>query len=196
MPTADMEGRPMRSRSRSDAVLAAIERTVLYGAAIAFAAMMIITVIDIVMRYFLNSPLGWSSELFIYYLLPAGFFLAISDTLRENGHIKLTLMDSYVSVKTRWWMSLVGHAASAVFIAFVLVTGLTKTAYKWQMQDAYPGYILWPVWLSAIFVPIGFGLLELRILQRIYILVSRRRRTRYAIVDEVERTHEDNEVTA
>lgn len=58
----------MKSRSRNDAVLAAIERTVLYGAAIAFAAMMIITVIDIIMRYFLNAPLSWSSELFIYYL--------------------------------------------------------------------------------------------------------------------------------
>lgn len=185
-----------RTKSRTDAVLRSIERVVLYGAALSLAAMMIITVIDIVMRYFFNSPLGWSGELIIYYLLPAGFFLAVSDTLREDGHIKLTTMDSFVSTRTRWWMSVVGHCASAVFVGFILATGVTKTVYKLQMHDAYPGYILWPVWISVILIPIGIGLLELRFLQRIYILITRARRTRFAIVDEVERTKDDNEMSS
>lgn len=186
----------MNASSRTGSVLKVVERNVLYGAAISFAAMMLITVVDIVMRYFLNSPLGWSSELIIYYLLPAGFFLALSDTLRANGHIKLSLLDSYVSVKARWWMSLIGHLVSFAFTAFVLATGFSKAAYKWQMQDVYPGFILWPVWISVFLVPIGFGLLELRLIQRIYMLISRRRQTNNAIVYTIERTFADDEVTS
>lgn len=64
------------------------------------------------------------------------------------------------------------------------------------MQDVYPGFMLWPVWISAFLVPIGFGLLELRLVQRIYMLITRRRQTNYAIVDTIERTFADDEVAS
>jgi TRAP-type C4-dicarboxylate transport system permease small subunit len=162
----------------------------MFGSGLALAGMMLVTVVDVVVRYTWNSPLGWSQELITYYLLPAAFFLALAHTLREDGHIKITILDRFLSARTRWVMSTGGHVLSAVLFALVAWKGFEKTGEAWRAGSVYPGYFSWPTWISLAFVPVGVTLLELRIVQRLGVLLKERKSSSYTIVDVIESTTE------
>lgn len=168
------------------APLRKLETIAMYGAGVGLAAMMLITVVDVLLRYALNAPLGFSQEVITHYLLPAAFFLALADTLREDGHIKITLVDRFVSTRARWLMSVVGHVLSAALFAVIAWHGIEATLDAWRAGNTYPGYILWPTWISLILVPIGVVLLEARVLQRLATLITQRKATNYGVVDSVE----------
>src|SRR3546814_4948559 len=81
--------------------IARIEQLWMYVAAIALFAMMFITVVDVVLRYVWNSPLGWSQEVITLYLLAAAFSMALSATLEDNAHIRIDFIGQYVSERVQ-----------------------------------------------------------------------------------------------
>lgn len=186
----------MKKPNLFDRAVSTVETIAIYIAGAALALTMVIIVVDVVMRYLFSSPLGWSQEVVTYYFLPAAFFLSVSETLRKGGHVKISTLDNMVSTKTRWLMSLVGHICSALLV-FGLVWASGNISLKHIVENnVYPGYILWPVWLSSILVPIGMLILELRLIQRITALIKFGLRHELDIVDAIEQTNsETNEVS-
>src|SRR3546814_5827562 len=55
---------------------------------------MLVIVVDVVMRYFFSAPLSWSYDLIGMYLVTLVFFLALADTFRRGGHIKVDLFEN------------------------------------------------------------------------------------------------------
>src|SRR3546814_11955507 len=95
--------------------IARIEQLWMYVAAIALFAMMFITVVDVVLRYVWNSPLGWSQEVITLYLLAAAFFMALSATLEDNAHIRIDFIGQYVSERSKTAMANVAYLAAFIF---------------------------------------------------------------------------------
>lgn len=152
---------------RIDRILTWMERVTVSVAALMLLAIMLIATLDVALRYFFNSPLGWSYDLISLYLMAGMFFFAMSDTLRVNGHIAVDLLHSHMTHRQRHAVEVPGYAT--VLMTFVAVTGLAaqKTYEAYQGGDVIAGRFDWPTWVAMSFVAIGFFVLSLRCAHRL-----------------------------
>ena len=132
------------------------------GAAMLFALMCVV-VADVSMRYLFNSPLQWSFDVVSNYLMPGLFFLAVSHTLKAHSHVAVDILHNYVAAKTRYVFefacSLLATPAFAVCTWFA--AGVTINDFH-TGATASSGLPI-PTWSVSLFLPLGFGLLTLRL---------------------------------
>lgn len=127
-------------------------------------AIMAIVAADVAMRYLLNSPFPWSYDLISLYLMTALFYFALSRTFAEGSHISVDIVQYYLSDNGRRLCQIVYAALSLALFAVIAWLGAGRTIEDYEAGAATAGAILWPSWLSDVFVPIGAGLLSLRLL--------------------------------
>lgn len=146
-----------------------IEYVWMAGSALALALMMLVTVVDVVLRYLFNSPFGWSREFMAEYLLIGLFFLGLSYTFRVSGHISIDAFMRRLSARSQRILSVVGNVLACVFFALIVYTGAIRTWEAWVTNEiAIGGAALpWPTWTSYILIPLGTVVLTLRILHSI-----------------------------
>jgi TRAP-type C4-dicarboxylate transport system permease small subunit len=133
-------------------------------ASVCLFAIMLIVFFDVGLRYILNSPLGWSYDLISLYLMVALFFLALSVTQRDDHHVRVDIIFRYVSARGRHAMELVGYLLTIVVLLAIVYQGSLKFWGGWLHNEVVAGAVPWPTWLSAMFVPLGMGLLVLRLM--------------------------------
>ena len=147
-----------------DGVLVRLENAAAIGAGIAMLVIVVLVSADVVMRYVFSSPLTFQFHLVKFYLLVALVMLGLPWGYRNGGAIQIRLLFAMASQRVADPIQRIGLLAAAVYL-FVL-------AYEgWEgFLDAYlgarvvMGVIDWPVAWSWVFVPIGCGLLALRVL--------------------------------
>ncbi|MFO1167499.1 MAG: TRAP transporter small permease subunit [Rhodoblastus sp.] len=95
-----------------------------------------------------------------WYLFSAVFLLGAGYTLLKNEHIKIDIVNSHLSKRTRDWIELFGHV---FFLApFCLVVIFTSLNYFWrsfaggEMSPNAGGLIVWP---AKLMIPLGFAIL-------------------------------------
>lgn len=133
-------------------------------ASLALFAIMVIVFADVGLRYFFNAPLEWSHDLISLYLMVALFFLALSNTQAENHHVRVDIIFRHVSPCARHVMELIGYVLTAVVLAGILWQGSIKFWSSLRAGEVVAGNIPWPTWATAVFVPLGVGLLLLRLI--------------------------------
>jgi TRAP-type C4-dicarboxylate transport system permease small subunit len=143
--------------------ISALEELWAAAASMCLFAIMVIVVVDVALRYFFNAPLGWSYDLISLYLMVALFFLALSVTQRDDHHVRVDIVFRYVSPRIRHAMELAGCLLTVVVLLGIVYQGSVKFWISWQNNDVVAGAVPWPTWLSAVFVPLGVGLLVLRL---------------------------------
>ena len=77
---------------RSSRVVGWLERGGMIVAGVCFMAIVLITAVDVTMRYAFNAPLIWAFELISDYLMVAIFFLAIATTQRAGQNIGVDIL--------------------------------------------------------------------------------------------------------
>lgn len=148
-----------------DRWLRRLEQVAMFFVAAALFAMMMITVVDVVLRYAFNAPFSWAYDVIGNYLLVILFFLALSYTLREQGHIALDLVVRKIaSVRARAAIALAGDLLALAFFIGILYEGVLTTRSAWINHYLLPGVMPLPTWLSHVFVPIGCAIIGLRVL--------------------------------
>ncbi|MBS0530711.1 MAG: TRAP transporter small permease [Proteobacteria bacterium] len=148
---------------RLDRVLTVAEDICGALAAIGLGGIMLIVASDVALRYGLGRPWPWAYDIVSIYLTVAIFYLALSRTLREHGHINVDLARSHTSVRVRHTFDLITCILSAVFFLILAKLTLRLTWEQFSDADVISSYMDWPTWLSTIFVPIGTILTVLRI---------------------------------
>ncbi len=113
-------------------------------------------------RYlFSYSSNGWLE--IQWYLFGALVFLGASYTLRENGHVRVDLVYSWVSERTRLWIDAVGFAVFlipvCVLLTYLCTPFFVRSFQIGEMSNNAGGLILWPIKLV---LPLGFALLTLQ----------------------------------
>ena len=147
-------------------VISRCERFLNKIAAVMLFAIMLVVVCEVFLRYFFNSPLSWSYELISLYLMVGLFFFALSDTLNHNGHVSVDILHNYMSSHLRQFAECVAYGcASLVFIGMFDVS-IIRTYDSFIGGDVMAGGIAWPTWVSYAAVPLGCGLMLLRMLFR------------------------------
>jgi TRAP-type C4-dicarboxylate transport system permease small subunit len=136
-----------------------LERAGLFVASLTFAAMMLVTVADVAMRYALNAPFSWAFELISSYLMVAAFFLALSATQARRQHVNVDILARNLPERLR--CALAVPAGCAVIVLFTLIwwTGAEGFWEAWQKNLVMDGQIPWPRWPTYLLIPVGLGLM-------------------------------------
>ncbi|HUG59902.1 MAG TPA: TRAP transporter small permease [Candidimonas sp.] len=152
---------------QTNRVLTLCERFLMGIAALMMFVIMMLVVVDVVLRYFFNSPLAWSYELISLYLMVGLFFFALSDGLSCNAHVAVDLLQNKMSVRTRHFVEMIGYICASVVFAGIVYMSVQRTWVSYSEHDVIAGSIAWPTWLSNIAVPIGSGVMLLRMVFRV-----------------------------
>jgi TRAP-type C4-dicarboxylate transport system permease small subunit len=134
-------------------------------AGILMMTMMIVVCIDVVLRYFFNSPTPWAMEYACYSMLYIPFLVA-GWTLKKEGHVKIEIITDRVSPATQALMtSITSLVAAAIFI--ILAWYGTKLTIEYYQTSYIVNTVLRPLkYIILLIVPLGSILLVLQLLRR------------------------------
>lgn len=138
----------------------------MFIAALLLFSIMIISTVDVGMRYAVSMPLAWSYDLISLFLMSGVFFFSLSDTLRSNEHVGVDLLHGSMSERARHGSLVPGYIlASIVFCAMTWIAyGRVLTSYA--NDEVIAGSILWPNWIAGLSVALGLGITSLRLIYR------------------------------
>ncbi len=143
-----------------------VERVLRLAAAACLLAVMLIVFADVAARYLMNAPLSWSYDLIGMYLMPALFYLALSDTLADHHHVAVDLLRPHMPVVLARLIELLGSAAmAAVFLTIgwiYLVSALDKVRSNALVLSVGQ----WPAWIPDAIVVVGVAAISLRLVGR------------------------------
>lgn len=149
--------------SRFDALLRRLESVVSLAAVIAMFAIMTIVVSDVFMRYVLNSPFAWAYDLVGLYLLATVFFFSLSGTFAAHAHVSVDLLMHQLGPLGRRRAETLGALVGLMVMAPIAWVGFQRMLESLAGDDRLPGALPWPTWIADALVPIGAGLLALRL---------------------------------
>ncbi|MGR3425108.1 MAG: TRAP transporter small permease [Sagittula sp.] len=135
---------------------------VVAGAA-ALAAMLLVTA-DALMRHVFSAPLTFQLVLTQDYLLVALLLMAMPWGYRTGGFIRLDLLLNTLPDLARQLVLRAGLLASGIYAARLAWLSWLQFDKSYSRGDVVMGVIDWPVAWSWVWLPIGLGLLALRLL--------------------------------
>lgn len=107
-------------------------------AGVAVCLVVVVTFYEVILRYVLNRPTGWSVQFSGYFLLAAAFF-SFSYALHKDNHVRVELVLEHLPGRIRSILLLVGYVIGLAFCAVLTwQTGLMAIrAYKenWFSPD-------------------------------------------------------------
>lgn len=133
-------------------------------AAASLFVLMLVVVADVSLRYLVNSPLQWSFDVISNYLMPGLFFLAVSHTLKVHAHVSVDLVHNYVAERTRYAFEFACSALAVPVFALCAWFAARITYSDFQSGITASSGLPIPTWSVSFMLPLGFGLLTLRML--------------------------------
>lgn len=132
-----------------------LENALLSIAGIMIIASMIITCVDVVMRYVFSSPMGWIFDFITLYLLPGSYFLAFSYALRNGSHLKVDYFRNKIPfMVSHPLLSFFGVVAGILF-SYISYIYFIESYHSWRDGDVLSGIIPWPMWPSDLIVAVS-----------------------------------------
>jgi TRAP-type C4-dicarboxylate transport system permease small subunit len=159
----------LSSPGRASRLIGLFETIFMATAMLSIFIMMLSISADAMSRYLLGSPITGQYEFTQYYLLVILVFMALPRTYILGGHIRLKLLDRYRSkipfdLSERFNVLLGALAFGAVSYISAL-----EAIDKFANQDKLFGAIQFPIYWSYVWVPLGSGLMTLRLIYELCI---------------------------
>jgi|SRR5690625_216433 len=112
---------------------------------------------DVIMRYFFGSPTIWVNEI-SGYLLVIITFLSASHTLKIGGHVKVDMVENFLSEKGRKFLFLITHFLILFFVVTITWKGAQMVWMSWDLGWSASTLLKTPLFIPQLFIPMG-GLL-------------------------------------
>jgi len=126
-------------------------------------ALMLVVVADVSLRYLANAPLQWSYEVVSSYLMPGLFFMAVSHTLKAHAHVAVDILHNYVGRNTRYVFEAITSVLATPVFALCTWVAAQRTWADLEAASTSTSGLAVPTWTISILLPIGFGMLTLRL---------------------------------
>lgn len=150
-----------------------LEVVVTAVAALCMFAIMSIVGLDVGMRYLFHRPLSWTYDFISLYPMAAVFFLVVSDAFASHSHVNVDILYKHLPVVARRACDVVTLAAGLAFFAAMAWAGARRFGSSFEASDVLAGVIPWPMWPSYVLVPVGAGLMAVRLaLHLVHAVVS------------------------
>lgn len=165
-PDEDRETGESRSQSVWGRLLLALDlvtKAAFYLSAALLAVIVALYCMEIVLRYFFQTPTIWSRDTIVY-LLSGTILLAAPDVARNNSHVAITILVERCGPRTRLWVE-----TALALTATIVAAGVAWVTWG-ETQRLYSTGILTdltvavPKWWISAFVPFGFTLISLQYL--------------------------------
>ena len=134
---------------------------VVAGAAMLVA--MVLTALDATLRYVFNAPITFQQYLTENYLLVAMVNMAFAWGFRVGGYIRIDGVLLQLPSAMRLLILRTGLVASSAYVAVLAWTAFGTWRDAWRRGAVQFGEIDWPISWSWIWIPLGCGLLALRL---------------------------------
>lgn len=125
-------------------------------------AAVLVSSVNAVLRYSLNQSSNAWLEL-QWYLFGAVVLLGAAYTLKQNEHIRIDIVSSRLSAKTRNWIDVIGHVLFLIPLCLLMlwlgVPFFLRSFASGEVSSSAGGLIVWP---AKLLVPLGFFLILLQ----------------------------------
>lgn len=146
-----------------DKVITSIESLLVIISSLAILAAMVLTTVDVVLRYGFNSPLGWSFDLISLYLLPAAYYLAFAYAMRAGAHLSVDFFKHLLpKCFSRWLYPLMLACASAFFV-FVSWLLAEEALRSFMDNEVLFGPIAWLKWPTGAIIAVSLFTFSIRL---------------------------------
>tara|TARA_R110002012_G_scaffold322080_2_gene554763 strand:+ start:1452 stop:1988 length:537 start_codon:yes stop_codon:yes gene_type:complete len=146
--------------------LGRLENVVVIFSGLSIAAIMLVVVSDVAMRYVFQKPLGWSYDLIGSYLMICVFFFALSDTLHSHSHIAIDVFAHKLPRRFEHMSLTIGYAASTVILLMIAWQGWYRCQSAFADNNMISTTVPWPTWPSYFMVAVGSAIMSLRCIVR------------------------------
>jgi C4-dicarboxylate transporter DctQ subunit len=123
--------------------------------------------INVILRYFFQAGFAWSEE-FIRYSMIWVTFVGASICVREGTHVAMRLVvDGVKNITMRRIYEVGLLMISAVFCLVGMVWGVDQIGFL-QRTGQVSSSLEMPMYIPYLAVPVGFSLMTIRLIERIY----------------------------
>ncbi len=147
-----------------------VEKGLTIAAATIIAAMMVITTVSVIMRRTLNAPMRGDYE-YITLLFVFVVFFGLAYAQSQKGHISIGIFRDRLPPRLRHHVEVLILALSLGIFIIITWRGAIEANWARMMGDTILGAIEIETWPSRMAVPVGAGLLSLRLLVQLVRLV-------------------------
>lgn len=126
---------------------------------------------EIVGRAVFNSPTQWAEEL-IRYIIIFAVFIGVSSVTKKSEHIKMSVIIDLFSGKKRRIIDLVTASIGIVFSVILLISGMLLVADAKSSEALSEFGLNIPIYIPYLALPIGGGLMTLRLIGRIIDIIA------------------------
>jgi TRAP-type C4-dicarboxylate transport system permease small subunit len=146
-----------------DKVVSNLERFLLLLCSLAILLAMVITAIDVVLRYGFSEQLGWTFDFVMLYLLPAAYYLAFSYALKNGAHLSVDFfVDKLPALLTKMVYPVILVIGAALF--FYIAYLMAEQAYaSFKGGETLFGSISWLTWPTGAIMSASFFVFSVRL---------------------------------
>jgi len=159
-----------------DKVLRRVERGACYVAAGLVFIMIFPTTLDIFLRYIMEEPLPAIFQL-TEFMMVGVVYLGISYVQSMKEHIKIEMATSWLPQWGQDCLDIFGYMVGLLLFAIMMWQSGRLAWEAWVTQDYTMGIIHFPLWPAKSIIPIGCGLLCIRLLLDIFLDIQKLRRS-------------------
>ena len=135
-------------------------------AGIGVAMIFFITVAEIITRKILGQSLLWSTEVQLFTIASVSF-VGIAYTLREEGHVRMTLIYSRMSPQTQRVMDFIVTLFALLWTGFFFYASYLRMTRALSNDESTAGIIDIPFWMGMLWMVVGSILLAMVLLSRL-----------------------------
>jgi TRAP-type C4-dicarboxylate transport system permease small subunit len=141
--------------------LRVVEQVLLAGSILVILFVAGFVCAEVLMRYAFDSPIPGHLEL-SEQLMPIIVFFAVSYTQATHGHVGMDLLLDNLAPRMRRVATLATLVISIVVCAILAMFSFKNALQLWRFDDVTMSPPYFPTWPAAAAIPIGYGLLALR----------------------------------
>lgn len=158
------------------------------AAGLLFMAGVAVSLYGVFMRYVLNAPLAWTTEIFEF-LLVWSIFIGFGMALKDNRHIQVELVFDRLPERLKKVMATIANVIGAGFSFYLAYSSIELiTLSKEQAIKTIDVGI--PIWITYLVLPIGMALLGIYFCVKAFRAAKGDRRE---LVGEIEMLYEELE---
>lgn len=140
-----------------------------FGAALSALFMVLIVLLigsEIVLRSLFNLSTLISDEYSAYFFV-AMVLLGLAFTLKEEGHIRITLITSMVGKKAELVLEVIATLTAIALIFFAIYYSSIMVYDSWYLDIQADSISETPIYLTQMVIPVGLVMLEFQLVARL-----------------------------
>lgn len=136
-----------------------------YMCVVLFSLMTFFTFSQVLSRFVFNFSLAWTEELGRYSFVWL-VYMAASAAVKKARHIRVEIINIILKNKAKLFMAIVSDIVWLIFTLWLVKDGITVVSMIYGHGQTSPAVQI-PMWTAYTIVPLGFGLMGLRLVQRL-----------------------------